>query len=97
MRNEQKYFKLLQSWAKELSIAGKLLRTGCHEITAVLFGERRVMGEFLKRWKTQNVDIDSHGRPCKEKMLTVLCQQPANAGIEIKLGSQQFAVAIYKL
>lgn len=29
---------------------------------------------YLKRHRTQNVDIDSVGRPCKERMLTVLGQ-----------------------
>ena len=75
MRKEQKYFKLLNSWAKELAIAGKLFKTACHSIIVVLLGESRSLVEFLKRWKSQNVDIDSHGRPCKEKMLTILCQQ----------------------
>ena len=75
MRNEQKYFKLLNSWAKELAIAGKLFKIAHHSIIVVLLGENRSLNEFLKRWRSQNVDIDSRGHPCKEKMLTILCQQ----------------------
>lgn len=75
MRSEQKYFKLLNSWAKELGVTGKVVKSGPHNITVVLLGKSRAIEEFVRRWKTQNVDIDSHGRPCKEKMITVLCQQ----------------------
>jgi len=32
MRNEQKYFKILKSWAKELGIRGKVLNAGLHDI-----------------------------------------------------------------
>lgn len=29
---------------------------------------------FLKRWRTQKVDLDSKGRPCLERMLSILAQ-----------------------
>lgn len=75
MRNEQKYLKLLRSWAKEFSIAGKVVKTGSRNITVVLLGKNRAIAEYARRWRTQNVDIDSRGRPCKEKMMTVLYHQ----------------------
>ena len=75
MRSEAKYFKLLKSWAKQLQLSGKVLNTGLHSIYTVITGEGREVDEFLKRWKTQCVDIDSHGRPCKEKMISILCQE----------------------
>lgn len=76
MRSEQKYFKLLNSWAKELAITGKVLKVGDHRgIYAVLIGPEEALAVFLKKWKACKVDIDSHGRPCKEKLISVLCQQ----------------------
>ena len=79
MRNEQKYLKFLNSWAKELTLYGKILHTGPHSIYVVIIGvndsEGASVSEFLKRWRTQNVDVDSQGRPCKERLLSVLCQQ----------------------
>ena len=75
MRNEQKYLKLLRSWAKELGVTGKIVKAGSRNITVVLLGKNRAIAEFARRWRTQNVDVDSHGKPCKEKMMTVLCQQ----------------------
>lgn len=79
MRNEQKYLKLLNSWAKDLTLYGKVLHTGPHSIYMVIIGINDSGGasvsEFLKRWRTQNVDVDSQGRPCKERLLSVLCQR----------------------
>ena len=76
MRNEQKYLKLLSSWAKELDIYGKILHTGSHAIYVIITGtSASSVNEFLKQWRTQNVDVDSKGRPCKEKLLRVVCQR----------------------
>ena len=75
MRNEHKYFKLLNSWAKELDIHGKALNGGAHSIYVVLIGTNNTLSEFLRRWKTQNVDVDSKGKPCKEKLMRILCQE----------------------
>lgn len=76
MRNEQKYLKLLNSRAKELLVYGKILHTGSRSIYVVITGSSASpVTEFLKRWRTYNVDIDSQGRPCKERLLSVLCQK----------------------
>ena len=78
MRNEQKYFKILKSWARELSISGRLLNCGRHSVYVLLIGTSGNLSEFLRRWKTQNIDVDSQGKPCKEKLISVLCQQLLN-------------------
>ena len=31
--------------------------------------------EFIIRQKTVNIDVDSHGRSCKERMLSVLWEE----------------------
>ena len=77
MRNEQRYLKVLNSWAKELTIHGKIFHTGLRSIYVIIVGMSAAsVNEFLKRWRTQSVDVDSQRRPCKEKLLSVLCQQP---------------------
>ena len=75
MRNEVKYFKTLRSWASELEICGKIVNAGLHAIYVILVGSTNRLSEFLRRWKTQNVDVDSQGKPCKEKLISTLCQQ----------------------
>ena len=98
MRNEQKYFKLLNSWAKELALYGKVLHTGPHSIYVVIIGVNDSGGasvsEFLKRWRTQNVDVDSQGRPCKERLLSVLCQQQLSGCPDGALGSTPFGTTV---
>lgn len=75
MRHEQKYFKILNSWSKELGIRGKVLNAGLNAIYVVLVGSIPSVSELLQRWKTQNIDVDSQGKPCKEKMISILCRK----------------------
>ena len=75
MRHEKKYFKILNSWSKELGIRGKVLNAGLNAIYVVLVGSISSVSELLQRWKTQNIDVDSQGKPCKEKMISILCRQ----------------------
>lgn len=76
MRNRHKYLKMLQSWSKELGVRGKVVDGGLHNVYVALVGREGSVREFVRRWKTQSVDDDSRGRPCKERMLSVLCQKP---------------------
>ena len=75
MRNEQKYFKILNTWSKELGIRGKVLNAGLNTIYVALVGSSPSVSDLLQRWKTQNIDVDSQGKPCKEKMISILCRQ----------------------
>ena len=34
------------------------------------------VSEFMKRWRTSRVDVDSKGRPCLERQMTVLIDGP---------------------
>ena len=76
MRNRQKYVKTLQQWSEELGVRGKIVDGGLHNIYVVLLGREGSVREFVRRWRTQSVDDDSRGRPCKERMVSVLCQKP---------------------
>ncbi|XP_070563705.1 RWD domain-containing protein 3-like [Ptychodera flava] len=75
MRSAQKYIKIIASWAKELDLSGRLLIQG-NLILLILQGLRSAIKEYVRRQRTQKVDVDSHGRSCKEKMLSVLCEEP---------------------
>ncbi len=83
MRSEDKYIKLLNSWARTLGIYGKLLKiTSSQNIYVVLFGCREDLSEYIRRWKTYNVDVDSRGRPCKERMMHFLCREEIDVARE---------------
>lgn len=38
--------------------------------------------EYIHLQKTTKVDIDSSGKKCKEKMMTVLCESPLSDGLQ---------------
>jgi hypothetical protein len=40
-----------------------------------LSGDDSAIGTFLHRLRTENVDVDRAGRPCRERMATVLCRR----------------------
>lgn len=39
---------------------------------------------FITRLKTQKIDVDSTGKPCKEKMMSVICNKPMHSNQETK-------------
>jgi hypothetical protein len=41
-----------------------------------LVGSSSQVSVFLKRWRTSYVDIDSRGKPCLERMMTILVEGP---------------------
>ena len=81
MRSERKYFKLLKSWSEELDMSGKVVNAGPHHIYTLLLGDERSLAEFVRRWRTQCVDEDAQGRPCRERLMRVLCQSEQAAGV----------------
>lgn len=74
MRSKQKYTKLIVKFANEFALSGRLLFHG-KMIWIILYGESKNIKEYLKWHKTCNVDVDSSGRSCKERMLTVLLEK----------------------
>ncbi|XP_077981258.1 RWD domain-containing protein 3-like isoform X2 [Glandiceps talaboti] len=73
MRAQQKYIKIITSWVAELKLTGTLLLQG-HLILLILQGQQSDLKEYMVRHRTQKVDVDSNGRSCKEKMMSVLCE-----------------------
>ncbi|XP_032776473.2 RWD domain-containing protein 3 isoform X2 [Daphnia magna] len=73
IRSKIIYVKTLSQWFRELDLHGVLISYR-RWIFLMVSGEKNNLQLYLKRHRTQNVDIDSVGRPCKERMLTVLGQ-----------------------
>jgi len=74
------YTKLLGKWNTQLGLCGRLFYSmgggRCVSIVVVLQGSPEATREFLQRLRTQSVDVDRSGRPCKERQATVLRQEP---------------------
>ncbi|GFS08470.1 RWD domain-containing protein 3 [Elysia marginata] len=75
MRSKSSYTKLIKKWAYELSLVGRLIF--CQRLILILLqGDSKDVKEYIVRNRTSNVDVDSRGRSCKERMLSVLCEVP---------------------
>ncbi|CAL1536693.1 unnamed protein product [Lymnaea stagnalis] len=87
MRSKQSYTKLIKKWILELGLTGRLCF--CQKIILIILqGNISAVKEYIVKNRTTNVDVDSKGRSCKERMLTVLCEIPC----DINTKFQDFAV-----
>ncbi|KAM9187217.1 RWD domain-containing protein 3 isoform 1-T1 [Mergus octosetaceus] len=73
MRAKAKYVKTVEKWASDLRLTGRLMFVG-KIILILLQGDRSNIKEYLILQKTSKVDVDSSGKKCKEKMISVLCE-----------------------
>nr|Q8VIL2.1 RecName: Full=RWD domain-containing protein 3; AltName: Full=RWD domain-containing sumoylation enhancer; Short=RSUME [Mus musculus]AAL35585.1 X2CR1 [Mus musculus] len=73
MRARTKYVKAVEKWASELRLTGRLMFMG-KLILILLQGDRSNIKEYLILQKTSKVDVDSSGKKCKEKMISVLSE-----------------------
>ncbi|XP_021013934.1 RWD domain-containing protein 3 isoform X2 [Mus caroli] len=73
MRARTKYVKAVERWASELRLTGRLMFMG-KLILILLQGDRSNIKEYLTLQKTSKVDVDSSGKKCKEKMISVLSE-----------------------
>lgn len=74
MRSKAKYIKLVEKWASELRLTGRLF-TG-KLILILLQGTKGNIKQYIHLLKSVKVDVDSSGKRCKEKMMSVLCEIP---------------------
>ncbi|XP_032884787.1 RWD domain-containing protein 3 [Amblyraja radiata] len=79
MRAKGKYIKSIGKWTSDLRLAGRLMFMG-KLILILLQGERKDIKDYLVVQKTTKVDVDSSGKRCKEKMISVLCEERLQAG-----------------
>ncbi|XP_020644386.2 RWD domain-containing protein 3 isoform X2 [Pogona vitticeps] len=73
MRARRKYVKTVEKWCTDLKLTGRLMFMG-KIILILLQGDRRNIKEYLHLQKTSKVDVDSGGKKCKEKMISVLSE-----------------------
>ena len=85
MRNKSRYTRTIARWVDELKLTGRIFFAG-YLIFLLLTGEAESVKEYLRKHKTCNVDVDSSGKPCKEKMMNILMheQDLINLRYEIK-------------
>ncbi|XP_046550160.1 RWD domain-containing protein 3-like [Haliotis rubra] len=83
MRAKSQYIKTIRRWTGELGLDGRLVFWN-KLILILLQGHQSSLKEYLVRHKSVNIDVDSRGHPCKEKMMSVLCETslPASARFE---------------
>lgn len=73
MRSKSSYCKLIKKWVLELGLVGRLIF--CQRLIFILLqGNQKAIKEYIVRNRTTNVDVDSKGKSCKERMLSVLCE-----------------------
>nr|XP_044605125.1 RWD domain-containing protein 3 isoform X2 [Equus asinus] len=73
MRAKTKYVKTVEKWASDLRLTGRLMFMG-KIILILLQGDRSNIKEYLILQKTSKVDVDSSGKKCREKMISVLVE-----------------------
>merc|ERR1711963_261824 len=73
MRDKRNYIKTIKTWSNELGIHGAIIFYGKLKVLIILLGTEVSIKSFNHNLKTQNVDIDSRGRQCKEKLSKMLC------------------------
>ncbi|XP_021566414.1 RWD domain-containing protein 3 [Carlito syrichta] len=76
MRAKTKYVKTVEKWASDLRLTGRLMFMG-KIILILLQGDRHNIKEYLILQKSSKVDVDSSGKKCKEKMISVLFETKA--------------------
>ena len=80
MNDADGYRKILRNWARALALSGRVLYANSgkrvHGVFVVLHGAPSSIGGFLQRLRTETVDVDRSGRPCKERQSTVLARRP---------------------
>ena len=94
MRRSGPYVKTLESWSDQLTVSAALFISNDCGIILVIEGDKRSTSKFLLNWKTQNIDVDSKGKPCKEKMTQVLYRETLvkNVGIIQKDFNERFSI-----
>jgi Protein of unknown function (DUF1115) len=81
MNDTKGYRKWLRKTAKEVDCFLLMKQTYPNHdfskkpiIVVAIVGDADLVGQFLKRWRTSRVDVDSKGKPCFERMTTVLIE-----------------------
>ncbi|XP_015268837.1 PREDICTED: RWD domain-containing protein 3 isoform X2 [Gekko japonicus] len=77
MRAKGKYVKTVEKWCADLRLTGRVMFMG-KMIFILLQGDKSSIKEYMVLQKTSKVDVDSSGKKCKEKMISVLFETKAD-------------------
>ncbi|GMH35433.1 hypothetical protein BSKO_03301 [Bryopsis sp. KO-2023] len=78
MHDRGGYTKIIVKWAGELGLTGRLIF--CRSFIFVLLeGAEPDIDEYLLRKRTVVVDVDSRGRKCRERKMSVLVRRPCSS------------------
>ena len=72
MRSSGSYIRTLEAWSSQLGLVTLLITSGDRGIVLLSQGDKRQLTKLLLNWKTTNIDVDSRGKPCKERMIQIL-------------------------
>ena len=76
MRNRTGYLKILSKWANQLKLKILVIQklfTKRQQYLLFIWGSNENTKSFLKNLKTHSVDVDSNGKPCKERLVNLVC------------------------
>jgi len=82
MRRQKPYERLICEWTQSLGISGFLLISPHLILIFLSARDASAVPRYLQLHRTETVDVDSKGRPCREKMLTVLLEQQQRQQLE---------------
>ena len=91
MRNSGNYVKTLEDWTELFSLTGVLVISKDEGIVLMLEGEKYGISRFVQNWKSVNIDIDSRGKPCKEKMIQILYRKETTNLLLNQLSKDKFS------
>jgi len=72
IRSSSRYYKFFKDASVQCDLHINLVRYG-KSIYELVFGESVSLKDYIKLHRTSLVDVDSCGKPCKERMLQVIC------------------------
>lgn len=75
MRRSGPYVRTLESWSQQMGLVAILMISNDQGLVLIIEGEKGQITKFLLQWKTTNIDVDSKGKPCKEKMIQILYRE----------------------
>lgn len=73
VRAKRPYIRTVSKWVQELGLRGAFIFQW-KLILLLLQGQTEDITEYLSRHRTQCIDVDSKGRKCKERMMSVIAE-----------------------
>ncbi|PVD23913.1 hypothetical protein C0Q70_17189 [Pomacea canaliculata] len=79
MRSKTSYTKQIKKWIQAMCLTGRLII--CQKLIFILLqGLAARVKNYILLHRTSTVDVDSKGHPCKERMMTILCDVSLSDG-----------------